>query len=311
MTASLVRQIRAFQPDVIHFQQGHTWFNFALPLLKSIPLVITIHDPRHHVGDRASRITPQQIMDFGFRRADHVIVHGETLKRQVVEHLHLRPERIHVILRVAIGNKNAQSTSEDDGRTVLFFGRIWEYKGLKYLIQAEPMIAAAVPDAQIVIAGEGEDFKPYRRMINGSARFVVHNRFLSMAERDEIFRRASVVVLPYIDATQSGVVPLAYSYGKPVVATNTGALAESVIDGQTGRVVPPRDSAALGAAIIELLNNPTRRKAMGAAGRQKLEVEWSPQVVAQRLIEIYRQAIRNRARVEPALARGEQICQAK
>ena len=79
MTASLVRQIRAFQPDVIHFQQGHTWFNFALPLLKSIPLVITIHDPRHHVGDRASRITPQQIMDFGFRRADHVIVHGETL----------------------------------------------------------------------------------------------------------------------------------------------------------------------------------------------------------------------------------------
>ena len=164
---------------------------------------------------------------------------------------------------------------------------------------------------RFVIAGEGEDFQPYRRMINGSARFVVHNRFLSMAERDEIFRRASVVVLPYIDATQSGVVPLAYSYGKPVVATNTGALAESVIDGQTGRVVPPRDSAALGAAIIELLNNPTRRKAMGAAGRQKLEVEWSPQVVAQRLIDIYRQAIRNRVRRRASASRGEQICQAK
>jgi glycosyltransferase involved in cell wall biosynthesis len=270
-------------------------------------LVTTIHDPRHHVGDFVSQKTPQSVMDFGFRRADHVIVHGESLKRQVVEQLHLRPEKVHVILRIAIGNRDVIHRSEDDGRTVLFFGRIWEYKGLKYLIQAEPRISRTVPDAKIVIAGEGEDFEPYRRMINGSKRFVVHNRFLSMAERDELFRRASVVVLPYIDASQSGVVPVAYSYGKPVVATNAGALAETVIDGLTGRVVPPRDSAALADAIVELLIDPTRRKAMGAAGRQKLEVEWSPQVVAQRLIEVYRQAIRDRARVAPTPARGEQI----
>lgn len=305
MAASLARQIRRFRPDVIHFQQGHTWFNFALPFLSSFPLVITIHDPRYHVGDRASQITPQSIMDFGFRRADQVIVHGETLKSQVVERLGIPPEKIHVILRVAVGNRQSLSTADDDGKTVLFFGRIWEYKGLKYLIQAEPTIARSVPDARIVIAGEGEDFEPYRRMMNGSERFVVHNRFVSVAERNELFRRASLVVLPYIDASQSGVVPLAYSFGKPVVATNTGALAETVIDGVTGRVVPPRDAAALANAIVELLNDPTRREAMGAAGRKKLDDEWSPQVVARQLIDIYRRAIEDRARVRPALAQRE------
>jgi glycosyltransferase involved in cell wall biosynthesis len=297
LAASLIRQIREFQPDVIYFQQGHLWFNFALPFLRSVPLVITI----------ASRVTPQWIMDFGFRRADQVIVHGETLKRQVVEQLGMPPENIHVILRVALGIRNVPSTLEDDGKTVLFFGRIWEYKGLKYLIQAEQRIAEEVPDVRIVIAGKGEDFDPYRRMINGSMRFVVHNRYLSTAERDELFRRASVVVLPYIEATQSGVVPVAYSYGKPIVATNTGALAETVINGQTGRVVAPRDSAALADAIIELLNNPTRRQAMGAAGRQKLETEWSPQVVARQLVDVYRRAIDDRARERSTAAARRRV----
>jgi starch synthase len=303
--ASLSRQIRDFRPDVIHFQHGHLWFNFALPFLSSIPLVMSIHDPRHHTGDRASRLTPQLVMDFGYRRADQLIVHGEAMKRQVVELLDISPEKIHVILRIAIGNMEAVPKAEDDGKTILFFGRIWEYKGLEYLIQAEPMIAKAVPDARIVIAGEGEDFDRYRRMMNGSKRFVVHNRYVSTAERSQLFRQASLVALPYIDASQSGVVPVAYSFGKPVVATNTGALAESVVDGVTGRVVPPRDTAALAGAIIELLTDPKRREAMGAAGRHKLDVEWSPQVVARRLIDVYRCAIEDRARVRPVVANGE------
>ena len=244
-------------------------------------------------------------MDFGYRRADQLIVHGEAMKREVVELLDISPERIHVILRIAIGNMEAVRKAEDDGKTILFFGRIWEYKGLEYLIQAEPMIAKAVPDARIVIAGEGEDFDRYRRMMNGSKRFVVHNRYVSTAERSQLFRQASLVALPYIDASQSGVVPVAYSFSKPVVATNTGALAESVVDGVTGRVVPPRDTAALAGAIIELLTDPKRREAMGAAGRHKLDVEWSPQVVARRLIDVYRCAIEDRARVRPVAANGE------
>ncbi|MEX2315988.1 MAG: glycosyltransferase family 4 protein [Pirellulales bacterium] len=291
--AGLVRQLRRFQPDVIHIQHGHMWFNLALPWLRSFPLVMTIHDPRHHVGDRASRKTPQPLMDFGFRRADRVIVHGEVLKRQLADELRISSQKIHVIPHVALGPVDGLCEADEAAPQILFFGRIWKYKGLEHLIQAQPMISQALPAARIVIAGQGDDFEPYRRMIVEPGRFTVHNRFIELAERDELFRRASVVVLPYITATQSGVIPLAYAYGKPVVATNVGALCEAVEDGVTGRLVPPSDPAALARAVIDLLSDRARCHAMGAAGKRKLDAECSPAIVADQTMAVYQRAIQD------------------
>ena len=264
--ARLLRQLRRFRPDVVHFQQGHMWFNLALPLLRAYPLVVTIHDPRYHVGDRDSQRTPQWLMDFGFRQADSVIVHGEALKRQVVMLLGTSANKVYVIPHVAIGSMNAPRASVDDGKSILFFGRIWEYKGLKYLIEAEPLISQVVPGAQIIIAGTGDDFEPYRQLMTHPENFVIHNRFISTSDRDRLFQEASVVALPYIDATQSGVIPLAYSFAKPVVATGIGALAEAVDDGITGRLVPPADTKALAAAIVDLLCDAAARRAMALPG---------------------------------------------
>ena len=81
----LVRSIRKYQPDVIHFQKGHLWFNLALPLLRRHPLVISVHDPVPHIGDHESRKTPQWIRNFGFRRADQVIVHSPQMKQRAAE----------------------------------------------------------------------------------------------------------------------------------------------------------------------------------------------------------------------------------
>ena len=145
LAARLLSQIRKFQPDVIHYQQGHMWFNLMLPLLRSYPLVVTIHDPRHHAGDVDSQRTPQRLMDFGFRRADRVIVHGEALKRHVIDLFGKKAEMVHVIPHVAIGSVDVPEAAADDGRTILFFGRIWQYKGLKYLIEAEPFISQMAP----------------------------------------------------------------------------------------------------------------------------------------------------------------------
>ena len=139
----LLRQIAAFQPDVIHLQQGHFWFNLALPFLRRYPLVITIHDPRHHMGDSGSHNTPQGLIDFGFRRADRVIVHGQQMRKMVVDELKLRPDRIHVIPHIVLGNDADQQDVPQEDNLVLFFGRIWAYKGLEYLIKAESLISAA------------------------------------------------------------------------------------------------------------------------------------------------------------------------
>ena len=287
----ILQRIEAFKPDVVHFQQGHMWFNTALKSLKQrCPLVITIHDPRHHAGDSVSKKTPQWLMDYGFRKADHVIVHGEALAKQVHELFGFDKESIDVIPHVSMGGEPVANAIEENPNHVLFFGRIWDYKGLDTLIAAEPLISKHVPDVKIVIGGEGDDFQRYRDMIKTPDRFDIQNRWISDEERAGMFQRAALVVLPYNEATQSGVVPVAYNFGKPVVATRVGALAECVDDEHTGLLVPPRDPQHLADAIVRVLTDADLRKRMGAAGRQKLELESSPTVVARQTVDAYRKA---------------------
>jgi glycosyltransferase involved in cell wall biosynthesis len=294
--SGMLRQIRRFHPDVIHFQHGHLWFNLALPLLRGYPIVVTVHDPAPHAGDCSSQKTPHGIMKLGYRRADHLIVHGQQIKREVVHLLRTPAGRVHSIPHIAIGKADDSWDAVPAANRILFFGRIWEYKGLDYLIEAEPLITREIPDATIEIAGEGEDFGRYRRLMAHPDRFIVHNRYISVPERIELFRRASLVALPYVEATQSGVIPVAYSFGRPVVATRVGALAEAVDEGRTGLLVRPRDPKALARAVVDLLRDPVRLKQMGAAARRKLDDEWSPQVVARQTLQVYQQAIEDRVK---------------
>jgi glycosyltransferase involved in cell wall biosynthesis len=173
----------------------------------------------------------------------------------------------------------------------LFFGRISKYKGLEYLIRAEPLISAMVPEVRFVIAGVGEDIEPYRRMMTNAERFTILDEYISDEQRAELFRRASVVVLPYVEATQSGVIPVAYSFGKPVVATTVGGLPSQVDHGKTGFLVAPRDPEALAMATVELLRNRDLRRRFGANGKQKLTVEANPDTVARETSKVYHLAL--------------------
>ena len=291
MTRSLVKYIRQFSPDVIHLQSGHLWFNFALPLLRRFPLVLTVHDPSRHVGDAPSRKTPQWVLDWGCRRASQVIVHAPQLKAALVSRMNISGDRVHVIPHVLCGDDELQKKITEEEDLILFFGRIWEYKGLEYLIRAEPLITAEVPTARIVIAGVGERFDQYQDMMVHPERFIVHNEYIADDKRAELFRRASVVVLPYIEASQSGVIPIAYRFGKPVVATATGGLPAMVEHGKTGYLVPPRDAGALARAIILLLRNKDLRREFGANGMRKINTECAPGVVAQQTFSVYSRAI--------------------
>lgn len=288
---NIVRQVRRFRPDVVHFQNGHMYFNLALPLIKKYPLVITIHDVRQHLGDSESGHTPQWMMDFGFRRADQVIVHGRSLVDTVVEELGFDRRLVHLIPLVAIGEMQPTIPVSDDRQAILFFGRIWEYKGLEYFIKAAPLVTAEFPGAKFIIGGRGEDMQRYRQMMHDPACFEVHNNWISDAERDQMFASCSMVVLPYIEASQSGVIPLAYAHEKPVIATRIGGLPDMVDERKTGLLVPPRDAQALAMAMIELLRDRDRRMEMGRAGKHKLIEECSPSVVAKQTIDVYRTTI--------------------
>lgn len=285
----LAGEIRRFKPDVLHVQQGFLWFNLLLPLFARYPMVITVHDPRPHVGDTEQK-TPHWLFMRGFRAAKQLIVHGEQLKEIAVQE-GVPAERIHIIPHIQLGDPPANTPRTTDP-VVLFFGRIYEYKGLDYLIRAEPLIAAQVPNVKIVIAGRGEDFARYRALMTDPNRYVVRNEMIPDADIEGLFLQSAVVVLPYLEATQSGVVPFAYTYARPVVATRVGALPSAIDEGVTGLLVPPRDEAALADAIVRVLKDPALAQQMGEAAQRKINDEASPDVVARASIKVYELALK-------------------
>jgi glycosyltransferase involved in cell wall biosynthesis len=287
------REIQHFAPDVVHYQGFHPWLDLALPLWHRYPLVCTVHDFRPHPGDKLSQKTPFWVEMFVRRHADQLIVHSEHVRRLMVKQLRGAGKHISLMPHIQIGQELVSSLAKEEEHLILFFGRIWGYKGLEYLIRAEPLISARVPDVRIMIAGQGEEFSRYTRSMVHPDRFIVHNEFISEEQAAEYFRRASIVVLPYVEASQSGVIPLAYSAAKPVVATTVGGLPEMVEHGRTGYLVPPRNEKCLADALVRLLLDSDLRRKMGANGKRKIELECSPEDIALKTLDVYHRAVAN------------------
>ena len=175
---------------------------------------------------------------------------------------------------------------------ILFFGRIYKYKGLEYLIRSEPLISKEIPDLKITIAGRGENFKKYLKLIINKDKFTIMNRYISNEETAELFQRCKIVVLPYTGASQSGVVPIAYAFNKPVVATSVGSLGEVVYDGATGFLVPPRDCKALADAVVKILKDKELYKNMSLNAHDKALNELSWDRIADKTISFYEKLLK-------------------
>jgi glycosyltransferase involved in cell wall biosynthesis len=289
----IIKEIKTFDPDVIHSQVLNPLLCLVLPFLKKYPLVTTFHDVKLHVGEE--KLLYLFIFYYARKYSDQIIVHGEKLKEQMIKEYNIPIEKVNAIPigehEVAPFKKYERKEIKEDENMILFFGRIWEYKGLEYLIKAEPLITKEVPDAKIIIAGTGEDFKKYENMMINRDNFIVHNRYISYKEGAELFQRCSLVALPYIEASQSGVVPTAYGFKKPVIVTDLGSIPEIVDDGVTGFIVPPRDPEALADAIIGLLKDEKLRRQMGENAYKKLKTDLSWDKIAEKTIEVYEKAI--------------------
>lgn len=144
----------------------------------------------------------------------------------------------------------------DDRPVVLFFGFVRPYKGLEYLIQALPHVLKELP-VHLLVVGEfwssPQFYQEYAREFGVEHAITFVNRYVPNEELQPYFDMSEVVALPYIAATQSAVVQLAFGFGKPVITTRVGGLHEVVQDGQTGLIVPPQDEVALAGAIVRFL----------------------------------------------------------
>ncbi len=294
----VARLIQGFKPDVIHVQGAfHPWFGFAAPFLKRYPLVSTFHDVKPHPGEESRS---QAFHEWCARRvSDQIIVHGHKLRAQMIAEYQIPESRVNAVHigehQVAPFKKYERQDVNEDGNLVLFFGRIHKYKGLEYLIKAQPLINKEVPNARIVIAGTGEDFAKYENMMGDArANFIVHNYRIPYNEGAALFQRCSVVVMPYTEASQSGVIPTAYGFRKPVVVTDVGSVPEIVDDGKTGFIVPSKDPEALAKAIVRLLKDDRLRREMGESAFTKLKTDFSWDQIADVTIGVYQKAIEAR-----------------
>ena len=260
---ALGRRTRRFRADVVHvLSEGQVWLNLLPALVRPTPVVVTLHDVTPHPGDGDTARVPRGLVDRFVRRADAVLVHGEGLKRDAVAHLGLDPARVAVgvhppNLRYRRIAQARGFRKPDDGRfRLLFFGRIFPYKGLQHLIAAEPAIAAAVPGLLTTIAGRGEDLAGYRAAMVEPARFDVRDRRIPDEEVAQLFAEADLLMLPYVEASQSGVLAVAAAFGLPVVASDVGEMGEVVRRTGMGALVPPADPDALAQATIALAADP-------------------------------------------------------
>lgn len=276
----MVGRRRRFRPDVVHFQEAVE----DDPRLLTIAgarlggYAYTIHDPVIHPGDSQPPRHAQILRRRLLRGAGVVFVHADSLADELraVEDV---PGPIEVVPHGAETHPPAPVPAQPG---ILFFGRMSEYKGLDVLLDALPAIRAAVPGVRLVVAGDGP-LPDHPGLADG---VDLRHGHVPESEVPGLFAEATLVALPYVQASQSGVGSLAKSYGRAMVVTDVGGLPELVADG-SGVIVPPSDAAALAEAIVALLSDPQRAQEIGLVGARSAAGQAGWPTVAEMTLAAY------------------------
>lgn len=263
------RRIAASEPDLLIV----SWVNPALAVqFLYITRFVKRHSPStrivfwcHNVAQHERLPLNSVLTRLAFSYADHFIVTCEESERNLRE---MRPSASVSIAHLPTLDVFARGPSdsarrllglEPEDRVLLYFGFVRAYKGLMHLLEAMPAARESLPGLRLLVVGEfWEDRAPYddavrRNALEGSVTIV--DRYVPNEEVGDYFGSADLVVLPYVSATGSGIVPLAYGFGKPVLTTRVGSLPEVVSDGVTGYLVEPGDPDAIAGAIVDFFES--------------------------------------------------------
>lgn len=282
------RRAAAARPDLVLIQW---WVPFWAPSLACVAtllrrwtgarLVFICHNVLPHEGGGCLR---SALVRLALARGDAFIVHSDADEAALRVLLPgLADAAIHRALLPAFtiatpadpAASRARLGLPADAPVALFFGFVRPYKGVMHLIEALPAAIEAVPGLRLVVAGEFwdsvESYRARAAALGVADRVHFDDRYVPNEEVGTYFAAADLVVMPYVEASQSAVATLAVAFGLPIVATRVGGLPEVVIDGETGLLVPPADPAALAEAIGRVLGDAELRAHLraGVAGARE------------------------------------------
>ena len=259
-----VSRIREYSPDAVILQWWVPFWALAwssivwlLQRFAATKTVYICHNVVPHEDGWLDRFLARRVLG----RGDVAIVHSEQDRKKLLDllpraHVHVTH---HPTYRVFAENAPTASQArkelhlDNDTPVILFFGFVRPYKGLNYLIEALPTVLERL-EVHLLIAGEfwdsAETYLDLIQSLQLENHVTLVDQYVPNEEVGVYFASADLVALPYVDATQSGIVQMAFGFGVPVLTTTVGGLGEAVHDGVTGLLVRPRDSQALASAIL-------------------------------------------------------------
>ena len=179
---------------------------------------------------------------------------------------------------------------------ILFFGLLAPSKGIEDLIEAFALVRQS-SDAKLLIAGYPtkriniDELKRRIAELGLNEHVVLDPRYISLEEVGPLMGLATVAVYPYRSSTQSGALQVAYTFGRPVVATTVGGLPEAVEHGRSGFLVPASSPTELATGILKLVTNHELAKVMGEYARHLSETRFSWKTVARQILKVYDQLL--------------------
>jgi starch synthase len=291
--------------DVAH---AHTWYadmaGLWIRTLHRIPLIVTLHSMEPLRPWKADQLGSGYLLSSWIERtaveaADRVIAVSAGMREDILRHFRVDPARV-VMIHNGIDPDRFRRTERRDvleargvrSPYVLYVGRITDQKGIFHLLEAARMLPEGV---QVVLCASAPDTpeieERLRRAVPAHPNVLWIGEMLPVEQVVQLYSHAAVFCCPSV-YEPFGLINLeAMACETPVVASAVGGIVEVVDPGVTGLLVPPGKPDALAAALREVLGDPARARALGQAGRRRVEERFSWASVAERTEEVYRDAI--------------------
>lgn len=288
------KKIAAENPDLLIFKYWIPYFGPCFAVISYIVKKLSKSDTKvlyicDNVIPHEKRFGDKFFTKLAFSQGDYFVVMSKTVEDDLKLFSKGKPYKLipHPVYNI-FGDKVEKTKAKDfiqkeydidlqNEKVILFFGYIRKYKGLNYLIDAMPEILKKVKLKLLVVGeyyGDEEKYRAQIRDLGLENDIKVVSDFVPDANVKYFFSASDVVVLPYSDATQSGIIQIAYHYDKPVIATDVGGLAEVVRTNETGLIIEPKSPGAIAKAVIDFYEKDLEEKFTLNAKEEKKKYTW-------------------------------------